>query len=66
MITNNQNKMPLLYANQTSLENDPQEDKVLEEFIVNCLLDPGFPQFALKVQKILTKVVAEELNPTET
>ena len=55
--------MPLFYANQSTINTDPQEDKVLEEFIVNCLLDPSFPQFVLKVQKVLTKVVAEELNP---
>lgn len=55
--------MPLFYANQSTINTDPQEDKVLEEFIVNCLLDPSFPQFVLKVQKVLTKVVSEELNP---
>ena len=66
LITSNQYKLPMLYANQSAASVvDPKEEKVLEEFIVSCLLDPTFPQFVQKVQSILKKVVADELNPAD-
>ena len=66
LITNNEHKLPLLYASQSAASVvDPKEEKVLEEFIISCLLDPTFPQFVQRVHSILKKVVADELNPAD-
>ena len=64
MIANNEHKLPLFYSGKSSSEllNDNKEDKVLEEFIVNCLLDPTFVPFVSKVQSVLNNIVTKELN----
>ena len=41
---------------------EKQNEKVIEEFIVSCLMDPAFPKFVDKVETLFTDILNTELN----
>lgn len=38
------------------------EDKVLQEFIICCLLDPKFPNFVKKVDNLLGNILNDKIE----
>ena len=61
IMTKNEHKLPLLYNNSTTQLNR-EEEILLEEFIVNCLLDPSFVSFVSRVDHVLNDIVTKETN----
>lgn len=60
LLEKNSHKLPLFYqqTDETDLLGG-EEESVLNEFIVNCLLDPKFPSFVKKVENVLNKALKD-------
>ena len=65
----NEVKLPLFYQQETSAKNqvvevsdddDDEENKVLQEYIKMCLLDPTFGGFVKKVEKEIVSLISSE------
>ncbi|CAF0839819.1 unnamed protein product [Brachionus calyciflorus] len=61
LMTKNEHKLPLIYQQESENELlNGEEDKVLQEFIICCLLDPKFPNFVKKVDNLFNTVLKDE------
>jgi hypothetical protein len=64
----NEHKLPLFYQQQESPQSSDsmlpssKEERSLREFVVCCLLDPAFPSFVKKIEKVFNQVLNDELN----
>lgn len=60
LLEKNSYKLPLFYqqADETDLLSG-EEESVLNEFIVSCILDPKFPSFVKKVENVLNKALKD-------
>ena len=53
----NEYRLPLFYqqVEEKDTQNEIKENETLNEFVVCCLLDPKFPAFVNKMEKIFVK-----------
>jgi hypothetical protein len=60
----NEEKLPLFYQQQSENEllGGTKENDALKEFIVCCLLDPTFPGFVNKIERLFTEIVKNEIK----
>ena len=65
MLESNEHKLPLFYQSMNENEildegrGDDNDESILSEFIVSCLLDPKFPAFVQKVENALNKTLKD-------
>lgn len=60
LIEKNEKKLPLIYQNEPEKDIlNSEEDKVLQEFMICCLIDPLFPSFVKKVDYTFAKILKE-------
>lgn len=64
LLEKNEAKLPLFYQQQSENEllGGDKDTDALREFIVCCLLDPTFPGFVNKVERLFTDIVKNEIN----
>jgi hypothetical protein len=64
LLEKNEQKLPLFYQQQPieDLFDEIKEKNTLEEFIISCLLDPSFPNFVSRVEKLITNIMESELR----
>lgn len=65
MLESNEHKLPLFYQSMNENEvldeaaNEADDESILSEFVVSCLLDPKFPAFVQKVENVLNKALKD-------